>query len=662
MIKKNKLPKIIISVALAVGLVVYTLINIKLYNKTSEVWQRYVYLGITGFCCILIAVLGSFKFELEKKTYKAVSIIVYILSLMNAMNISILFSDGFLSTPYIYLVNIAFYTIFAAIGLLISGSMRASALTALGVSYAFNFISFLIYSFRGTSLTPTDIYGFKTAMNVAGSYHFKLKYQIITSTIMAIAMMMLAFKFPIKFSFRRNKLILRLISVVAALASVFAISAVDLANYDVSVFDQYFANLKYGSAFSFYANTAKMGLQKSDTYDPDSLNAILDSYEQDTEIPEDKPNIIVVMDESFSDLTVVGDFTTNEGYIDYFNSLSKNTVRGEMLVSVFGGNTCNTEFEFLTGMNTGLLRANAIPYAQMIFNPIPYSMASHMKAMGYKTTAFHPYYANGWNRTNIYNYMGFDEFISYETMFDYVEHAERLRSYVSDKGDFDTILTYLRGKEDKSQRDFIFNVTMQNHGGFEYKNFNCSVNITDMEGSYPQTEQYLTCVKHTDDALAYFLNELENYDEPTVVVMFGDHQPNVEREFYEELYGASLDDLDNEELTKRYKVPFIIWANYDIEEVQGIELSPCFLSGKVMEVAGLPKSRMQMYLDDIQSEVKQLHPTGYFDRDGIWHKKLNFEKHDEYYDFEYAIIKNEPLHYDFFEEEPEEPDEQETNE
>ncbi|MCH5211654.1 MAG: LTA synthase family protein [Oscillospiraceae bacterium] len=569
---------------------------------------------------------------------------------MNAMNISILFSDGFLSTPYIYLVNVAFYTIFAAIGLLISGSMRVSALTALSVSYAFNCISFIIYSFRGTSLTPTDIYGFKTAMNVAGSYHFKLKHQMITSTIMAIAMMMLAFKFPIKFNFKRNKLILRLASVVMALISVFVISTVDLANYDVSVFDQYFANLNYGSVFSFYANTAKMGLKKSDTYDPNKLNEILDSYENDTEIPEDKPNVIVIMNESFSDLAAVGDFSTNEGYIDYFSSLSENTIKGELLVSVFGGNTCNTEFEFLTGMSTGLLRANAIPYAQMIFNPIPYSLTSHMKAMGYRTTAFHPYYANGWNRTNVYNYMGFDEFISYETMFNYVEHAERLRAYVSDKGDFDTLLTYLYNKEDQSQRDFIFNVTMQNHGGYDYKDFNASVNITDMEGSYPQAEQYLTCIKHTDDALAYLLGELENYDEPTVVVMFGDHQPNIEREFFEELYGTSLDNLDNEALTKRYKVPFMIWANYDIEEEQGIEMSPCFLSSKIMEVAGLPKSRMQMYLDDIHSEVKQFNPMGYFDYDGVWHNKSDFERFDEYYDFEYAIIKNEPLHYEFLKE------------
>ncbi len=650
MIKKNPTWKIVLAFLLAFGLWSFTLFNTGLFGSVDRLESfDLVYYIIALACCIPIFLLGAIRIELGKKTYLAVSITAYVFAIVGSMAVSVLFCDGFLSTPYIFFVNTAFYLLVAALALVASGSMRVSALTAIVVSYIFNIAIFIVYCLRGTALSPTDIYGVGTAMNVAAQYSFMMKYQIITATIVTIALVMLVSKFPVRIKkFRLRPLVIRLAGAATAAACAAFILSVNVNDFDISAFDQYYANLNFGSAFGFYANATKMGLQKHDTYDTEYLNYLLSAYEQDRSVPADKPNVVVIMNESFSDLSVVGEFDTNIPYLQFTNTLSRNTQKGQLMVSPFGGITCNSEYEFLTGMNVGVLSPGAMPYMQMMFDNVPYSMVSHMKAMGYHTTAFHPYPKNGWNRENVYKYFGFDEYIGSDEMGEYNSNQSYLRDYLSDISDYDTVLNYLRS-DDPGTRQFIFNVTIQNHGGYQYPYpyFKDDVTLSGMNGSYPQTEQYLTLMKNSDDALRYFIGELKKLDEPTIILLFGDHQPGIEREFYEELYGKPLEQLTSEELSRRYFVPFIIWANYDIDKEDDIHTSPCFLGGKLLDAAGLPKSRVQMYLDDVQSIVRQLNPLGWYEADGTWHYLPKTAALDNYYNLQYAILTNETLNYDF---------------
>ena len=490
---------------------------------------------------------------------------------------------------------------------------------------------------------PTDFMALGTALNVASQYKFKLKYQLISSVIMAIVHFMVAYKFPVKIRMEKKWLKLRLIGLIVAVVSVFTITAIDYSHYDVSVYDQHAANKEHGSAVGFYVNATKMGLKPSDSYNPESIDNRFLAYGIEKVALKKRPNIIVIMNESYSDLSVVGDFETNIDYMPYYRTLKKNTIKGEMLVSPFGGYTCNSEYEFLTGMNTGLLSAQSIPYMHMIDSKLPYSLNTHLKQLGYNTTAMHPYYKSGWNRTYVYDYLEFDKFIG----LDGFDNKEYVRSYVSDISNYRNVLERLYNKK-PDEREFIFNITMQNHGGYEYSNFPAEVKITSMEGNYPQAEQYLTCMLHSDYALKELLTELKKYKEPVIVAMFGDHQPAVEEEFYEELYGVDdLDDLSDEELSKRYITPFMIWANYDIREKTNVKSSPSFLSNLIMETAKLPKSRVQLYLDELQEEVSQLNPLGYRDKDGVWHKHDDCEELEHYYNIQYSLLNGENLNYDF---------------
>lgn len=637
--------KFVIALAISLFMLSFSCANFDLFRvKSGDTTHLKIGYFINAILySVLIFIVGGFRFQMKRRTRKIVSIVAFCYSMLGTVNISIMFSDGFTGDLGLYLLNLLFYIAFAGIALGITGNFRASVMVALSISFIFNCISFIVYSFRGNSLMPTDFMAFKTAMSVASQYKFKLKYQLITSVVMTIFHFMVAYKFPIRVNFNRKALKTRLAGVLAAIISFVTIFCVDFTVYDVSVYDQHAANKSNGSAVAFYANAIKMGLKESDGYSAENVDNRFLAYGLENVAFAKRPNIIVIMNESYSDLSVVGEFETNIDYMPYFRSLKKDTIKGEVLVSPFGGYTCNSEYEFLTGMNTGLLSAQAIPYMHMIDSKLPYSFNTHLKQLGYNTTAMHPYYKSGWNRTNVYQYMEFDEFIG----LDGFENKEYLRSYVSDTSNYRNVLDKLYNKE-SSEREFIFNITMQNHGGYEESDFPPEVKITSMEGYYPQTEQYLTCMLHSDIALKEFLTELKKFKEPVIVAMFGDHQPAVEEEFYEELYGVEdLDDLSDEELSKRYITPFMIWANFDIKEAQDIKTSPCFLSNMIMDTARLPKSRVQLYLDDLKTEVTQLNPLGYRDPEGIWHEHKDCTELKHYYDIQYSLLNGENLNYDF---------------
>lgn len=205
-------------------------------------------------------------------------------------------------------------------------------------------------------------------------------------------------------------------------------------------------------------------------------------------------------------------------------------MKGSLSVPVFGSLTSNSEFEFLTGDSVSLLPANSIAY-QFNVKPNTYSLVSTLKSQGYETVAMHPYPKENWNRQECYRNMGIDEFLDIE---DY-EGSELLRNYVSDRADYEKLIEKVESKENPDDKLFLFNVTMQNHGGYEtlYDNFDQEVWLTgELKGKYPKADQYLSLMKRSDEALEYLLSYFEKSQEPTMIVLFGDHQPSVEDEFF----------------------------------------------------------------------------------------------------------------------------------
>ena len=167
-----------------------------------------------------------------------------------------------------------------------------------------------------------------------------------------------------------------------------------------------------------------------------------------------------------------------------------------------------------------------------------------------------------------------------------------------------------------------------------------TVTISNLQGHYKEAEQYLSLIKESDKAFEELVRYLKNYDEPTIVVMFGDHQPAVEQEFYEELYGKSLSKLSTEELQQRYKIPFVIWANYDIESQDDLKTSPNYLSDLLLDTANVPKNEIENFTSEVRNDVPQINAMGHYDSEGNWVSRDEDTSNalDEYEAVEYYML------------------------
>lgn len=470
----------------------------------------------------------------------------------------------------------------------------------------FGLVNHYVMEFRSTPFVPWDILSVNTAASVAGNYDFTPSGRVIFVSILFLAMI-----FCVRFlRFQSEwKLYARMIS-AALVVLVLCVFVNALQNDDFKtkhylypfLFTPAYMTQVNGMLVTFAMNLEYIAVDRPADYHAEDAKETLETYESsDTaENTEDLPNIIVIMDEAFSDLSVVGDFETNEDYMPFVHSLEQgndNTVTGYLNVSVCGGNTANTEFEFLTGNTMAFLPAGSIPYQQYIKSETP-SLAEYLLGLGYETYGMHPYNASGWDRDRVYPLLGFENTIFFDDFTD----KTFLRKYVSDDSDFKNIIQTYEQK-DEGHPAFIFNVTMQNHGSYTdaYNNFTPDVTVTGTDSFV--LEQYLSLVKRTDQALENLIDYFAGQKEKTIIVFFGDHQPadSVAAPVLA-LNGKDANSLDSEDQRLRYQVPYVIWANYDIEEGAGEDTSANYLAARVLQTAGVPTSAYQNYLLDLEKD------------------------------------------------------------
>lgn len=333
-----------------------------------------------------------------------------------------------------------------------------------------------------------------------------------------------------------------------------------------------------------------------------------------TVMPE-KPNIIAIMNESYADMSILGEFKTSVPYMSYYQSLLPETIHGNLAVSVLGGGTCNSEFEFLTGLTTAFLPSGVMAYQQYINGELD-SMASILQEQGYRTLAFHPGKPDSWQRDKVYPRFGFETFLTEKDM----QNPEYMReAYVTDSSNYKEVIRLFEQKGD--DKLFLFNVTIQNHGGYQLNTVDIPkwVSLRGGIGRFPEMEQYLSIMHASDQALRELITYFRTVDEPTVIVFFGDHQPSVESSFVEKLLGQPLESLTLEDVQKRYQVPFFIWANYDIEPAYYENISANYLSSLTLQTAGVEMPAYNQYLCQLQQQLPMINALGYVDRTGTYH-------------------------------------------
>lgn len=505
--------------------------------------------------------------------------------------------------------NIILFELIAWILYFVTGRAKWALRAVFIVAMFFGLINHYVMLFRSTPFVPWDIFSIGTATSVASNYDFAPTAGVVVVTVIFIALIVLMHfvDFRIKWKFR-FRLIPTVLGILALCLFVNALQDEDFQtdNYLYPfLFTPAYMTKVNGMAVTFAMDLKFVAVDKPDGYSRQKAKELLDSYagtDDNTAIADksDYPNIIVVMDEAFSDLSVLGGFDTNTDYMPFVHSLEKgneNTITGYLNTSVCGGNTADTEFEFLTGNTMAFLPVGSIPYQQYIKSTTP-SLASYLKSIGYATYAQHPYYSSGWNRDTVYPLLGFDN-LSF--MQDY-SNQRFVREYISDETSFDKIIETYENKPD-GQPAFIFNVTMQNHGGYTntYYGFDNTVTADKLNNS--ALDQYLSLIKLTDEDLKNLIEYFSNVDEKTIVVFFGDHQPNdTVASSVLAANGMDYNNLSNEELKLRYQVPYVIWANYDIDEATGKDTSVNYLAANVLKAAGVPTNDYQSFLLKLQEE------------------------------------------------------------
>ncbi|MBP5773610.1 MAG: sulfatase-like hydrolase/transferase [Eubacterium sp.] len=567
-------------------------------------------------------------------------------------------SDGTLTSnpfatisPALIILNLLlFYGCWGFLYAIIGRSSVASYVT-IALSFIVGLANYYIMDFRNAPITASDFRALKTAFAVGGTYTYMPTYQVFVIAFFAICLGVLngIFKFKLP-SMKKtySKILVRAIPAILCICLMVGVtnfvSRQDIRkiipDFNATLFTGAIMAKDDGLVLCFASTIQYTNVDKPDDYSNEKAEKILKDNKDDSvwntstiskttsdnntfNTKVKKANIVAIMNECFSDIGVLGDLKTNVDYMPITKSMmagAKDTVSGYFYSSVIAGSTANTEFEFLTGDTMAFLPPGSIPYQQFI-NKDTESMASDLVKQDYTAIGTHPYVGYGWNRRSTYPLLGFQG-----TKFAIdMPGLQKIRVYADDASYYE----YLKKNIFYNSKHFFsFNVTLQNHGGYvgDFANFNVDVHPV---GFYNiSTDNYLSLIKESDKQFGKLIEYFKTRKEPTIVIMFGDHQPNdyVVEPIYNKK-NKSATDLVGAERFERYKVPVIIWANYDIPEDNKLITSANYMGGMVTRLAGCETSPYQNFLEKLRAKVPVICSQGFMGTDG---KYRDLDKLDDY--------------------------------
>ena len=493
--------------------------------------------------------------------------------------------------------------------------------------WIYGLINHFVLVFKGRPPLYTDFLVAKTAATVMGSYEYELTERIVYGTVFLL--LVVAFlhvvtpadwkikteKKPIRISFH----ITRLVASIGMVVLLLHVNIGEKLGLCLNAWNPTESVQTYGAPISMLLSRESSRPSEPTGYSKNVVNAILDDYR--IEQPSggenaEKPLVIAIMNESFSDLNVLGAMKSDD-CLSFWNSMDSYVMRGNVYTSVVGAGTCNSEFEFLTGDAMANIGGVGYPYQGNDLSST-FNIVEYLKdVQGYNTVAFHPYKANNWNRTSVYRNFGFQTFVSIDDM------AEEELSYVSwgasDACDYKKVEQLV--EEDPDQPMFLFNVTMQNHGGYdvELKDGYSSVQVEDKYAGYADVVNYLTMIRESDRAYEDLISYLKDYDKPVIVCMFGDHQPALNDAFVQDITSSYSGDSEIEKTELRYITPYMIWSNYDtgIKQVEK-DMSLNYLGANLLDVMGY-RTTYTNFLLDMEKEIPIMNVAGYRTKDDVWH-------------------------------------------
>lgn len=602
-------------------------------NPDTKSISKYFYIYL--FVTVMVMLLGLKQYidSKDKVNHLKWNIIDNILILLVPIFSYVMFESttgslGTVKEIHLIVINIlCFYTIYLLVFIILNNTKLTIILVST-VLFILSLVEFYISAFRGRPLMLGDFELINTSLSIVSTYNFFLNKGILTGLALYCVMLVIGCMKTIKVESKVKRLVYSIIILCLVSVNLYGLfSGYIVKKYNLTV-NQWSPLSSYqenGFILSTIVSYKMTSVEKPANYSKDHANEILLGVDEENSIGTtyEKPeNLIVIMNESLADFSVINEFETNENVTPIMDNLKKNVWKGNLYVSAFGGSTANTEYEFLTGNTTAFIPNSIIAYQNYIRSDSP-SIVKTIKQDNFETLAYHPYYPENYNRDGVYPLLGFNEFLSLE---DY--KGNMLRWWPNDSDMFKE-LAQIHKEKQNNEKLFMFNVTMQNHGPYDDQTFTSHIQLAESPDKYPQTEQYLSLVNLTDKAFGELTSYFESVEEKTLIVMFGDHYPNVETEFLESLYGKPMSALTNEETMKMYQTPFIIWANYDIGYKYIDKISTNFLGTFLMKNFGFETTVYQDYLYDLYSKTPVISTIGVYDAEGVFYPWDSLSVHEE---------------------------------
>ncbi len=414
-------------------------------------------------------------------------------------------------------------------------------------------INFIMFSMRMMPFNFTDILLIPSTFTVLPVY--LSVWQMILIAVVVIALLVaLVYLYRITPKISKNVKKSSLVFAMMLTASFsyyfFSVSTGLIDNRIPGLINKYNNN---GFVYCFTSSMVDTGMREPADYSAAEVANLIKDINTGDKDKTTEANIIFLQLESFFDVNSIGSISYSQNPVPVFTELLRNYSHGYLNVPTFSAGTANTEFEVLTGMNIDFFGIGEFPYQTVVEDTVTESLPFSLKEKGYRTHAIHNNSATFYNRNIIYSNLGFDTFTSLEYMYD-VKYNEL--GWAGDMCIAPAITDCLNSTKDP---DLIYTIGVQTHGSYPANADNSAYPIS-VYGIENETEKisyeyYINQLREVDAFLGALISELEIRDEPTVLVVFGDHKPGFKFEKW---------NVANENL---YQTEYVIWSNFETDQI-----------------------------------------------------------------------------------------------
>lgn len=494
---------------------------------------------------------------------------------------------------------------------------------------------------HGTPFTFSDLNNTKTALNVIDSYipqilSFDKRYAVwLVAFLICLCLLVFVEKNLEKPPFIVNCIIVSFSAVYIAFSFGVLIprNAVSWSLYNAA--EEY----GYIPCLIRVSLSESAVVNEPEGYSMDILDSIITGSVDLSNQSENKPDIIVILNESFYDLNKSIDVENDTDPITYIKSLD-NSLMGYAVVPNAGGGTNMSEYELLTSNSLALMQNNITPFYNLDFKDAN-SVVSLLKNQGYKTLGAHNCIGDSYNRITVYNEMGFDE-IHFENDFDGLSGWGN-RGIATDESAYDDVLSWYDEMGENPR--FVYFLTFQNHGPWDSNEYNQNpVHVKNDYGELTnQLSEFNSCIYYSDKAVEMLVDHFNNTGRDVIMLMVGDHCPSLLPSLIEEYYPDY--NTDDKELNVR-SVPFFVWSNNPSlldSKMESKTLSMSYLMPRVLDGAGVNVPNWYSFISKMSDQVPVFTKYGvYYDDLGEKHNygdsTLYSDLLDDYFKLEYANV------------------------